>query len=253
MKNRVPEVFLSEMFGELRIMEDDNKFYFCAADVCSALGYSNPSHELNIHCRHDGIKAGRTDVNGVPRIIKFISEGNVYRLICRSNKPEAEKFETWVFDELLPRIRQTGGYVNDPVVFVDNWLPNTDAKTKALLVTSLEAVKNQDNIIGVQQESVEFHRAVSASVNSVDFGEFAKCLANDHINIGRNRLMAWLRKEKYIDSANVAYQRCIEQGIFEVKETVYYVGTTYHTSRKTLITPKGQVYLAKKVSKGYKG
>lgn len=96
MNNRVPEVFLSEMFGELRIMKDDNKFYFCAADVCSALGYSNPSHELNIHCRHDGIKAGRTDVNGVPRIIKFISEGNVYRLICRSNKPEAEKFETWV-------------------------------------------------------------------------------------------------------------------------------------------------------------
>lgn len=46
MKNRVPEVFLSEMFGELRIMEDDNKFYFCAADVCSALGYSNPSREL---------------------------------------------------------------------------------------------------------------------------------------------------------------------------------------------------------------
>lgn len=176
-----------------------------------------------------------------------------YCLICRSNKPEAEQFETWVFDELLPRIRQTGGYVNDPVVFVDNWLPNTDAKTKALLVTSLEAVKNQDNIIGVQQESVEFHRAVSASVNSVDFGEFAKCLANDRINIGRNRLMEWLRKEKYIDSANVAYQRYIEQGIFEVKETVYYVGTTYHTSRKTLITPKGLVYLAKKVSKGYKG
>lgn len=93
---------------------------------------------------------------------------------------------------------------------------------------------------------------MSASVNSVDFGEFAKCLANDHINIGRNRLMAWLRKEKYIDSANVAYQRYIEQGIFEVKETVYYVGTTYHTSRKTLITPKGQVYLAKKYPKDTK-
>lgn len=61
------------------------------------------------------------------------------------------------------------------------------------------------------------------------------------------------KKETYIDSANVAYQRYIDQGIFEVKETVYYVGTTYHTSRKTLITPKGQVYLAKKVSKEYKG
>ena len=124
---------------------------------------------------------------------------------------------------------------------------------KALLVTSLEAVKNQDKVIGVQQESVDFHRAVSASVNSVDFGEFAKCLANDHINIGRNRLMAWLRKEKYIDASNIAYQKYIQQGIFEVKETVYYIGKTSHTARKTLITPKGQVYLAKKVSSGYKG
>ena len=143
--------------------------------------------------------------------------------------------------------------MNDPVVFVDQWLPNTDAKTKALLVTSLEAVKNQDKVIGVQQESVDFHRAVSASVNSVDFGEFAKCLANDHINIGRNRLMAWLRKEKYIDASNIAYQKYIQQGIFEVKETVYYIGKASHTARKTLITPKGQVCLAKKVSSGYKG
>ena len=68
MKNRVPEVFLSEMFGELRIMEDDNKFYFCAADVCSALGYSNPSRELNIHCRerrspHHQVHLGRQRVS----------------------------------------------------------------------------------------------------------------------------------------------------------------------------------------------
>lgn len=183
--NRIPEVFLSEIFGELRIIMEDNKFYFCAMDVCKALGYTNITRELNIHCRQDGIRTGRVESNGVPRIVKFVSEGNVYRLICRSTKPEAEQFETWVFDELLPTIRQTGGYVNDPVVFVDQWLPNTDAKTKALLVASLEAVKNQDKVIGVQQESVDFHRAVSASVNSVDFGEFAKCLANDHIDIGR--------------------------------------------------------------------
>ena len=162
----------------------------------------------------------------------------------------------FVFTRIIPTQLRLQDFMIVLVVFTnlrEVFIQITSLNVKALLVTSLEAVKNQDNIIGVQQESVEFHRAVSASVNSVDFGEFAKCLANDHINIGRNRLMAWLRKEKYIDSANVAYQRYIEQGIFEVKETVYYVGTTYHTSRKTLITPKGQVYLAKKVSKGYKG
>ena len=119
--NRIPEVFLSEIFGELRIIMEDNKFYFCAMDVCKALGYTNITRELNIHCRQDGIRTGRVESNGVPRIVKFVSEGNVYRLICRSTKPEAEQFETWVFDELLPTIRQTGGYVNDPVVFVDQW------------------------------------------------------------------------------------------------------------------------------------
>ena len=61
--------------------------------------------------------------------MKFISEGNVYRLICSSHKPDAEMFEKWVFDELLPTIRATGGYVNDPVVFVNEWLPNTDEKS----------------------------------------------------------------------------------------------------------------------------
>lgn len=51
--NRVPEIFLSEVFGELRIIEENNKFYFCAVDVCKALGYTNITRELNIHCRQD--------------------------------------------------------------------------------------------------------------------------------------------------------------------------------------------------------
>ena len=184
MKNRVPEVFLSEMFGELRIMEDDNKFYFCAADVCSALGYSNPSHELNIHCRHDGIKAGRTDVNGVPRIIKFISEGNVYRLICRSNKPEAEKFETWVFDELLPRIRQTGGYVNDPVVFVDNWLHLNTITTFTLYLNRMQRCRKQNTggalmfkVLGGIGRSVPLYNGKARILVKAIIPAAPKCLA----------------------------------------------------------------------------
>lgn len=159
MYHHIPKVFLSEIFGELRIIEDNNKFYFCANDICSALGYANVSRELNLHCRQDGITSSHVDCNGVPRIMKFISEGNVYRLICSSHKPDAEMFEKWVFDELLPTIRATGGYVNDPVVFVNEWLPNTDEKTKELLVTSLEAVKRQDKIIGVQKESIGYDDA----------------------------------------------------------------------------------------------
>lgn len=64
--NHVPEIFLSEVFGELRIIEENNKFYFCAVDVCKALGYTNITRELNIHCRQDGIKSGRVEVGGIP-------------------------------------------------------------------------------------------------------------------------------------------------------------------------------------------
>ena len=255
MYHHIPKVFLSEVFGELRIFEDNNKFYFCANDICSALGYANVSRELNLHCRQDGITSNHVDCNGVPRIMKFISEGNVYRLICSSHKPDAEMFEKWVFDELLPTIRATGGYVNDPVVFVNEWLPNTDEKTKELLVTSLEAVKRQDKIIGVQKESVDFHHAVTAATNCIEIGEFAKYLSNNKISIGRNRLFAWLREQKYLDSNNMPYQKYADKnqlGLFKTIESVYYIGNSASTSHKTLITPKGQVYLAKKIAQFYK-
>ena len=61
---RIPKVFLSEMFGELRVICEDNKFFFCAIDVCKALGYTNITRELNIHCRQDGIKSGRVEELG---------------------------------------------------------------------------------------------------------------------------------------------------------------------------------------------
>lgn len=156
---------------------------FISAPTISALHWDTQTYPVSStwHCRQDGITSSHVDCNGVPRIMKFISEGNVYRLICSSHKPDAEMFEKWVFDELLPTIRATGGYVNDPVVFVNKWLPNTDEKTKELLVTSLEAVKRQDKIIGVQKESVDFHHAVTAATNCIEIGEFAKYLSNNKI------------------------------------------------------------------------
>lgn len=72
---RIPKVFLSEMFGELRVICEDNKFFFCAIDVCKALGYTNITRELNIHCRQDGIKSGRVEVAGIPRIVRCRQRG----------------------------------------------------------------------------------------------------------------------------------------------------------------------------------
>lgn len=97
----------------------------------------------------------------------------------------------------------------------------------------------------------EFAKHVTESSDTVDVGEFAKIVKNEHIIIGRNRLFEWLRKNKYLMSNNTPYQKYIENKYFEVvettKETAY--GTKVFT--KTLITGKGQVALVEKLRKEF--
>lgn len=97
----------------------------------------------------------------------------------------------------------------------------------------------------------EFAKHVTESSDTVDVGEFAKIVKNENIIIGRNRLFAWLRDNKYLMSNNTPYQKYIENKYFDVvettKETAY--GTKVFT--KTLITGKGQVALVEKLRKEF--
>lgn len=253
----VPEVFLSEKFGELRIIEVKDKLYFSGVDVAKALGYANPRDAIGRHCvsngvvKHDTIKKHATRYNGeAAQVVSttFISEGNVYRLICRSKLKEAVEFEHWVFDELLPVIRVTGGYVNDPKLFVESYLDNSPQSVKDIALNILQGLKAQDKIIGAQMPSVEFARAVGQSKIAMPVGDFAKVLQNERLDIGRNRLFAWLREKGYLQKdGNTPFQLYINQGLFQMKENVYYTGRYPHVTTTTLITPKGQMVLAEKI------
>ncbi len=103
------EIFKNEEFGEIRTIEEDGKILFCGSDCAKALGYTNPSKALGDHCK--GVTKRYTLTSGGKQETNFISEGDVYRLIAHSKLPKAEKFESWVFDEVLPQIRTTGGYI----------------------------------------------------------------------------------------------------------------------------------------------
>ena len=108
------EVFNNAEFGVVRtIRTTDGKVLFYGADIAKALGYSNARDALLRHCKRDGVvKHDIIDSMGRTQQAKFITEGNVYRLITHSKLPEAERFEAWVFDEVLPEIRRTGSYGN---------------------------------------------------------------------------------------------------------------------------------------------
>lgn len=108
-------VFNNSQFGDIRVMVENGKDYFCGKDVATALGYADSVNAIKLHCRIDGVvKYHLIDNMGRKQQAKFIDEGNLYRLITHSKLPTAEKFESWVFDEVLPSIRKTGTYIAKP-------------------------------------------------------------------------------------------------------------------------------------------
>ncbi len=102
------QVFNNGLFGSIRIVELDDKPYAVASDVARILGYSEPHKAVARHCK-GGTKHPIPTSSGV-QDMKVIPEGDIYRLIIRSKLPEAEVFEQWVMDEVLPTIRKTGHY-----------------------------------------------------------------------------------------------------------------------------------------------
>lgn len=105
-------VFKNSSFGQLRTIEEGGKILFCAADVAKALGYINPRDAISRHCR--GVVKRDAPTQGGIQAIAFIPEGDVYRLITHSKLPGAEKFESWVFDDVLPSLRKNGYYSLSP-------------------------------------------------------------------------------------------------------------------------------------------
>lgn len=103
------QIFEHEMFGTVRTVKVNGKILFCGKDVASALGYNNPTKAVTAHCK--GVSKVGIPTKGGKQNLNFISEGDIYRLVVSSKLPEAEKFESWVFDEVIPQIKETGGYI----------------------------------------------------------------------------------------------------------------------------------------------
>ncbi len=103
------QVFSNEEFGQVRTIEVDGKPYFVGKDIALALGYKDAVNALKQHCR-GVVKHHLTDSKGRKQEVNFISEGDMYRLITHSKLESAERFESWVFDEVLPTLRKTGSY-----------------------------------------------------------------------------------------------------------------------------------------------
>jgi prophage antirepressor-like protein len=111
------EVFENPLFGMIRTLEIDGKPYFVASDVAKVLGYTNSSKAIKDHCRwvtkryvpHPQSADKKIEVNIIP-------QGDVMRLAAKSELPGAEKFESWIFDDVIPTVLNHGIYATDSVI-----------------------------------------------------------------------------------------------------------------------------------------
>lgn len=179
----------------------------------------------------------------------FINESNLYKVIFQSRKPEAEAFTEWVTSEVLPAIRKTGGYIAGEENMTDDELI---AKAMAVLNKKLEQAHRQ---LEEQKPKVIFADSVSESNDTILIRDLAKIFNQNGVDIGQNRLFAWLRENGYLiknrfDDYNSPTQKSMNLGLFEVKETV--VTTPYGTklNKVTKVTGKGQMYFINKFKAG---
>ena len=241
------KVFESAEFGKLGVLEVDGKPYFPAKKCASILGYMDATSAIKQHCRwvvkhhlpHPQSPDKQIEVNYIP-------EGDLYRLIARSHLPEAERFERWVFDEVLPSIRKHGGYVADDVLFVETYLPHADENTKQLFRLQLMAQRQANELIKEMKPKADFYDTVTESADAIDMGDAAKVL---NMGIGRNKLFALLREKKIIMHDNTPYQRYCDLGYFRMVEKEYpKPDGSVGIGLKTVVHQKGLDFIRKLLS-----
>lgn len=238
------QIFKNEEFGEIRTLTIEDKPYFIAVDIARALGYGNPNDAVKRHCRwvvkhevpHPQSPSKTIKVNTIP-------EGDMYRLITNSELPSAEKFESWVFDEVLPSIRKHGGYIKNQ----EN-ISSEEILANAVLVAQ-NVIKEKDRLLEEQKSKVLFAEAVENSEDVILVKEMANIISQRGFTIGQNQLFQLLRDKGFLckkkgDMYHLPTKRY--QHFFKVTKRVVQNSKGSSVKNTPKVTGKGQMYFIKK-------
>ena len=224
------QLFESPVFGTIEVLTLNGKEYFPATKVATILGYSNPRDAIARHCiqdkpwvvKHDVWVQTGVQANGEPSMrkteVNFIDEGNLYRLIVKSKLPQAQQFERWVFDEVLPMIRRTGMYISDDVLFEFMDSP-------AMFNTLIDKYVDARNKLEEAKPKIETYDRIMNSDAAFPMGTAAKIMnfqapQRKRKSIGRNQMFQILRELNILQHErpyhNIPFQDYVDNGYFKV-------------------------------------
>lgn len=235
------------------VLNDDGSISVNAEDAAIGFGWTQEKNGKT-YVKWERINGYLEEFGFSPLVGKddFIPESLFYRLGMRASNERAERFQNWLSVDVIPSIRKNGGYI----VGQEN-LSDDELLEKAVLVAKRKIaerdriIKQQREQISEQRPLVDFAVHVSQSKDTIDMDEMAKIAQGENINIGRNRLIKWLKEKKILKDNRTPYQTFIDRGYFDVvetkKETAY--GTLVFP--KTVITGKGQLWVIEKLRAEY--
>lgn len=249
------QIFSNNEFGEIRTVTIDGNPWFVGRDVTEVLGYVNSRKALLDHVddedKYDGVTI--RDSIGREQNPVMINESGLYSLILSSKMPNAKRFRHWVASEVIPSVRKNGGYIANQ----ENMTP--EQIMAAGLQAAQKIIEEKNRQIQEQEADIQrmrpkevFADAVTTSRTSILIGQLAKIISQNGVQIGQNRLFAWLRENGYLiirrgTDYNMPTQRAMEMRLFEIKErTVNKPDGSSMITRTTLITGKGQQYFINK-------
>ena len=212
----------------VRTLTLDGVTWFVAADVCGVLGL-DASLAVNGRQRGEACSGGLDDDEKGTAIVStpgglqemlIVSEPGLYTLILRSRKPEAKAFRRWVTHEVIPALRQSGGYVL-PEAAAGPCAPPQFSR-RDLLNLALEAedeCEDLRNVVSYLAPRAEFYDRVADTASTFSLGEVAKLM--DVPGLGRNNLVKFLREDGVLMADNVAKQRYVDRGYFQIVQADY--------------------------------
>jgi anti-repressor protein len=254
------QIFNNPQFGDIRTVGTANNPMFCLSDICKVLDLQ--TNKVKARLNERGVTSIPTPTHNqfgaeVIQEMIYVNEQNLYKVIMRSDKPQAEPFQDWVCGEVLPSIRKHGMYATD--VTIKNILEDPDnfiQMMQAYQRERKERMAAQQEVERLEAQEIEnkpkvvYADAVAGSRSACLIGELAKMIAQNGYPIGEKRLFQWLRDNHYLCSYgerfNQPYQQYIEQGLFTMKQSVFSVDGEMRTRNTTKVTGKGQVYFINK-------
>lgn len=239
------KVFSNSEFGEVRVSTDaQGNPWFVGKDVAEVLGYERTTKAIKDHVDEEDIdEVPIQDSIGRMQNTPIINESGLYSLVLGSKLESAKRFKKWVTSEVLPSIRQNGGYIANQ----ENLTPEQVVANALIVAQSI--IANKDRLISEMKPKAEFFDAVAGSKTAIPMGDVAKVLGYGK---GRNNLFRFLRDEKVLMQDNRPYQRYVDMGYFRVVEQKYTKPSgEVAISIKTLVYQKGVSFIGKLLERSF--